>query len=436
VTALRFDDRVAIVTGAGRGLGRAYARLLAERGAHVIVNNRIRPGHEDRPPVAEAVVAEITAAGGSAVADTSDIAEPRSARGLVDVALKAFGRVDIVVNNAGIVHFYEFADYPADEFEQMLGIHVRAAWHINQAAWPHLRETGHGRIVNTTSRGAFFGDPHGAAYAATKAAMYGLTRALAVEGRADGIKVNALSPTAWTPLYARAPDVSAERRAVLQQEFKPEFVAPVLAALVHESCPFTGETIVGAGRHLSRIYAAQTRGADVGADLTPERFVARLPDVWDQEEAIAIGLVTPGARAQTTPEAEVPAEARRRTAGAAEVADRFLAAYNARDVDACEPLLAPDVRMIHHGRGVDLSGRKAVVASLRESLSSAFPDRRFLPERRRMVSGDRVLVEHTWEATPVLDVAGFGNAGEVVRLEVSTVLTVQDGLIVDCSEYG
>jgi ketosteroid isomerase-like protein len=223
---------------------------------------------------------------------------------------------------------------------------------------------------------------------------------------------------------------------VLQQEFKPEFVAPVLAALVHESCPFTGETIVGAGRHLSRIYAAQTRGADVGADLTPERFVARLPDVWDQEEAIAIGLVTPGERAQTTPEAEVPAEARRRTASAAEVADRFLAAYNARDVDACEPLLAPDVRMIHHGRGVDLSGRKAVVASLRESLSSAFPDRRFLPERRRMVSGDRVLVEHTWEATPVLDVAGFGNAGEVVRLEVSTVLTVQDGLIVDCSEYG
>ncbi|MEU6643609.1 SDR family NAD(P)-dependent oxidoreductase [Saccharomonospora sp. NPDC046836] len=308
---LRLDRQVAVVTGAGRGLGQAYARALAERGASVVVNNRIRPGTEDQPPVAAEVAGSITAAGGSAVADTSDIGTKGGAEAVIETALKAFGRIDIVVNNAGIVQFHRFAEYPDDEFEQMLDIHFRGTWRINQAAWPHLAGQGYGRIVNTVSRGAFFGDAHGAAYASCKGAILGMTRALAVEGKSLGIMVNAISPTAWTPLYARAPDVSPERREVLARDFRPEQVAPVLVALAHSSCRFTGEVIAAAGAQVSRFFLGQTEGAALSAEPTPEEFVEQLPDVWDETDYVPVGLVTPGQRAQRTPRAEVPAAARR-----------------------------------------------------------------------------------------------------------------------------
>lgn len=131
----------------------------------------------------------INRAGGFAVADTSDIGTTSGAQAVVETALDTYGRLDIVVNNAGVVQFHSFADYPDDEFERMVDIHLRGAWHVNRAAWPHLAAKNYGRIVNTVSRGAFFGDPHGAA----------------VEGGQVGIAVNAISPTAWTPLYASAP---------------------------------------------------------------------------------------------------------------------------------------------------------------------------------------------------------------------------------------
>ena len=308
---IRLDGRVAVVTGAGRGLGRGYATLLADRGAQVVVNNRIRPGTELGAPVADEVVELITSAGGKAVASYADVADRKGAASVVETALEAFGRIDIVVNNAGIVHFQTFGEYPADAFDEMLSIQLGATWFVTQAAWPHLARQGYGRVVNTVSRGAFFGDPQGAAYAASKGATYGLTRALAVEGRPLGIKVNAVSPTAWTPLYARAPDVTPERRAVLESDFRAEQVAPVIIALAHESCPFTGEVIGAAGRHISRMYIAQTTGAQVSDELTPEEFLQRLPDVWDEAGANAMGLVSPGERGAGTPVTVVPPEARR-----------------------------------------------------------------------------------------------------------------------------
>ena len=309
---MRLDGRVAVITGAGRGLGRGYATLLAARGAHVVVNNRVHPGAEHQPPVADEVAGLINAAGGSAVANLADVGTRQGAASVVQTALDAFGRVDIVVNNAGIVHFHKFSDYPADEFDENLAIQFHATWFVTQAAWPHLTAQGYGRVINTVSRGAFFGDPQGAAYAASKGATYGLTRALAVEGRELDIKVNAICPTAWTPLYARAPDVTPERRAILAADFRTEMVAPVVVALAHESCPFTGQVIAAAGGHISRMYVAQTTGIQAGGAFTPEEFISRLPEVWDESGAVAMGLVNPGQRGSGAPPTEVPPEAVRR----------------------------------------------------------------------------------------------------------------------------
>jgi NAD(P)-dependent dehydrogenase (short-subunit alcohol dehydrogenase family) len=308
---LRLDGKVAVVTGAGRGLGRAYAELLAARGAKVVVNNRVRPSADDQGLVAEEAVAAIEAAGHTAVANTGDIGTPDGAESVVQTALDAFGRIDIVVNNAGIVHFYKFEDYPDDDFDRMLAIHLRGTWFVTKAAWPHLIAQKYGRVLNTVSRGAFFGDPHGAAYASAKGATYGLTRALAVEGSEHDIKVNAIAPTAWTPLYARAPDVSPERRRILEENFRTDLVSPLVVALVHSSCPFTGEVIGAAGGTLYRAFMAQTKGAEVGSQFDPEQFYEVLPEVWSEEGYFPIGLVTPGQRAQQTPVTEVPPEALR-----------------------------------------------------------------------------------------------------------------------------
>jgi NAD(P)-dependent dehydrogenase (short-subunit alcohol dehydrogenase family) len=309
---LRLDDRVAVVTGAGRGLGRAYAELLARQGARVVVNNRIRPGTEDQPPVADEAVAAIRTAGGEAVANTADIGTQAGAESVVQSALDAFGKLDIVVNNAGIVHFHTFDVYPDDEFAQMLDIQLRAAWFINKAAWPHLTAQGYGRIINTVSRGAFFGDPQGAAYAASKGAAYGLTRALAVEGRPLGILVNAISPTAWTPLYARAPDVSPERRAVMQEQFTTDLVAPVVLALSHDSLQVTGEIFGAAGGHVSRMFMAQTEGIQVKEGFTATEFFERLPEIWREAGSKPMGLVDPSERQQGTPVTVVPPQAQPR----------------------------------------------------------------------------------------------------------------------------
>jgi NAD(P)-dependent dehydrogenase (short-subunit alcohol dehydrogenase family) len=309
---LRLDGKVALVTGAGRGLGRAYALLLAQRGAAVVINNRIRPGLEHEPPVAEEVVQEIRAGGGVAVANTDDIGRPEGAHAAVNAALEQLGGLDIVINNAGVAHSYVFEEYPQQEFESMIAIHLHGTWHVSQAAWPALAESGSGRLVNTVSRGAYLGDPQGAAYAAAKGATHGLTRALAVEGAAKGIKVNAICPAAWTPLYDRAAiDIGEQARAALAEKMKTEYVSPVIVALAHESCPCTGEVITAIGGHVNRYFVAQTEGIEVDVTFTPEEFIARLPDVWDEHGYSTIGLAMPGRRGGSTPVAEVPAAARR-----------------------------------------------------------------------------------------------------------------------------
>lgn len=197
----RFDGEVVVVTGAGNGLGRAYSLLLASEGARVVVNDVAG---------AAAVVAEIEAAGGEALADHSDVRSGTS----VAVALDAFGRLDAVVNNAGIGGGGSFTDIAPDDFQQMLDVHLGGTLAVCRAAWPVLRDGAGGRIVNTTSA-SVFGIVGTSAYVTAKAAIFGLTRALAAEGRRLGIRVNAVMPTAFSQMTARSPHMAPllERRS-------------------------------------------------------------------------------------------------------------------------------------------------------------------------------------------------------------------------------
>lgn len=247
----RFDGRVAVVTGAGRGIGRAYARLLADRGARVVVNDlggSMEGTGTDEGPAVEAV-AEIAAAGGDAIADTNDVASPAGARALVDTAIERYGRLDVLVANAGIMRWASFPDVDADDLERHLAVHVTGSFLTAKAAWPHMVEQGYGRIILTTSTG-MLGLPGNTAYAVAKGGVIGLARSLAMAGAAHGIRVNLIAPAATTRMAAggRGP------------EMPPELVAPMVAYLAHESCPVSGEIYTAGAGRFARLFLAATPG--------------------------------------------------------------------------------------------------------------------------------------------------------------------------------
>jgi len=248
---LRFDGRVAVITGAGRGLGREHALLLARRGAQVVVNNRTGSA-------ADEVVAEIAAGGGTAVACASDVGTKAGAQAPVATAIERFGRIDILVNNAGIFQFGAFADYPDDVFDATVDSHLRGSWYATQAAWPHMAQAGYGRVVMIGSR-VMLGMAHNSAYAAVKGALLGLANALAVEGAQYGIQVNTLSVAGCTD-GVRQHLADPAYRAWMEDNLPAWAVAPALAWLVHEDCPATGEFFSAFGRGFSRLFMAETAG--------------------------------------------------------------------------------------------------------------------------------------------------------------------------------
>jgi NAD(P)-dependent dehydrogenase (short-subunit alcohol dehydrogenase family) len=272
----RFDGRVAIVTGAGRGLGRSYARLLAARGARVVVNDlggSMDGVGADAAP-ASSVVAEISGAGGVATADTSDIATRAGADALIGTALEQYGRLDILINNAGIIRWAGLPEVDTDNLAQHLAVHVTGSFNTTRAAWPSMVAQDYGRIVMTTSSG-MFGLPNNLSYATAKAAVIGLTRSAATAGARHGIKANLIAPGALTRMAgsegAAAPDMS------------PDLVAPMAAFLAHEACPVTGEIYAAGFGRFARIFIASTPGyVHAAPDPTIEDVAAHWAAVNDE----------------------------------------------------------------------------------------------------------------------------------------------------------
>jgi NAD(P)-dependent dehydrogenase (short-subunit alcohol dehydrogenase family) len=252
---LRFDDRVAVITGAGRGLGRAYALLLASRGAKVVVNDNgssIKGAGVDAGP-AEEVAREIRAAGGEAVACTDSVSTPDGGGAIIKAALDHYGRIDILIHNAGNVRAASLKDMTQEDFDSVLDVHLRGAFHVVRPAFGHMCKAGYGRVVLTSSIGGLYGNHKVANYGVAKAGMIGLSNVVALEGAAEGVKCNIIVPGAVTRM-AEGIDISA------YPPMGPELVAPVVGWLAHESCSITGEMLISIAGRVAKACFAESPG--------------------------------------------------------------------------------------------------------------------------------------------------------------------------------
>ncbi|MGH3443145.1 MAG: SDR family oxidoreductase [Nitriliruptorales bacterium] len=282
---MEFEGRVAIVTGAGGGLGREHALLLASRGAKVVVNDLgvDRHGEHAGQPLAEKVVGEITDAGGEAVANGDSVDTWEGGESIVKTALDAFGRVDIVINNAGILRDVSFKNLEPDQLDAVLKVHLYGAFHVTKAAWEHLRENGYGRIVNTSSGSGLYGNFGQTNYSAAKLGLVGLTRTLAQEGQKYGINANAVAPIAASRMTE---DIFPE---ALFERLGPEYVSPLVAYLVSEACSATGQVFYAGGGYYARVAIMEGTGAVFDEVPSPEDIEERWEELTTMEGAREFG---------------------------------------------------------------------------------------------------------------------------------------------------
>jgi NAD(P)-dependent dehydrogenase (short-subunit alcohol dehydrogenase family) len=261
---VRFDERVAIVTGAGGGLGREHALLLASRGARVVVNDLggASDGTGASAGPAERTVKEIQDLGGTAVADSSTVATAEGGQAIVDTALEAFGRVDIVISNAGILRDKAFHNLTPELLDPVLDVHLKGAFHVLRPAWVRMRAAGYGRVLLTASNAGILGNFGQSNYGAAKMGLVGLARVLAQEGARYDIKVNVLAPIARTRM-------TEELLGPIAPKLDPGLVAPVAAWLVSQECPVTGEIYSAGGGRVARFFVGLTEGY-ANPDLTLE----------------------------------------------------------------------------------------------------------------------------------------------------------------------
>ena len=274
-----FNGRVAVITGAGRGLGREYARLLGSKGAKVVVNDpgvSIKGEGGDAGP-AEEVVREIKSLGGDAVACTESVATPEGGKAIIAAALDHYGRIDILIHNAGNVRYGSLEELTHEDFEAVVRVHLHGAFHVVRPAFPVMCKAGYGRVVLTSSIGGLYGTNNVVNYGVSKAGMIGLNNIVAIEGAAKGVKCNIIAPGAVTRL-ADGLDTSQ------YPPMGPELVAPVVGWLAHESCSITGEMLISMGGRVARALIAETQGVyqpswsidDVGERLDAIRDTSKL----------------------------------------------------------------------------------------------------------------------------------------------------------------
>ena len=284
MSELRFDGQVIVITGGAGALGRAYADLIAARGGAVVVNDLgggVHGGGGSAGPAQEAA-AQITAAGGIALADTNDVSSSEGARATIAAALERFGRIDAVIANAGTMRGVPFEELTGDDLDALLAVHVRGSFNIAQAAWPHLRAQGGGRLVFTASSGGILGAPNLAAYGAAKGGVLGLMNVLSEEGRAHGIRCNAILPNSVSRMA-----FAQDRRAMgdnpwareVGQTFQPAYNAPLAAWLAHPQCESTHAAWSFAGGRIARVFVGVTHGWQGPIDTPPT--LEQVAENWD-----------------------------------------------------------------------------------------------------------------------------------------------------------
>jgi NAD(P)-dependent dehydrogenase (short-subunit alcohol dehydrogenase family) len=274
---MRFDGRVAIVTGAGGGLGREHALGLARRGARLVINDLggARDGSGGSATAAEAVVAEIEAMGGEAIASAASVTDFDAVRGMVEAAMSKWGRIDILVNNAGVLRDKTFAKMELEDFRFVVDVHLMGAVNCTKAVWEIMRAQNYGRIAMTTSSSGLYGNFGQSNYGAAKMALVGLMQTLAIEGQKNDIRVNCLAPTAHTRMTE---DLGA---ALPLEHLGPELVTPGLLYLVSEDAPTRMILAAGAGG-FERAYVTLTQGIRVTGEDAPEQVAARIGEISDR----------------------------------------------------------------------------------------------------------------------------------------------------------
>jgi NAD(P)-dependent dehydrogenase (short-subunit alcohol dehydrogenase family) len=269
---LGYDGKVAIITGAGGGLGREHALLLASRGARIVVNDlggSVSGEGGDAGP-AQRVAKEINDAGGEAVADGNSVSTPEGGEAVVKTAIDSFGRVDILINNAGILRDKTFHNMTPDLLNPVLDVHLKGAFYVTRPAWIRMREQSYGRVVNTSSNSGLLGNFGQTNYGAAKMGLVGFTRVLAAEGAKYNIKANAIAPVAKTRM-------TEELLGAVGDKLDPSLVSPIVAWLAHEDCPVSGEVFSAAGGRIARMFIGLTQGY-----YSPNLTVEDVRDHFDQ----------------------------------------------------------------------------------------------------------------------------------------------------------
>lgn len=276
MSALGYDGKVAIITGAGGGLGRQHALLMAKRGALIVVNDLggSVDGTGANASAAQKVVDEIKAAGGEAVADHNSVATPEGGEAIVQTAIDTYGRVDIVINNAGILRDKAFHNMEPDLLNPVLDVHLKGAFYVTKPAFVRMREQGYGRIVSTSSAAGVFGNFGQTNYGAAKMGLVGFTRVLGVEGAKFNIKANAIAPLAMTRMTENI-------LGGLKDKLDPGLVSPLVAFLSHEDCPVTGQLFSVGGGRVAHVFLGETNGY-YNSNLTPEDVQGNWDTITDR----------------------------------------------------------------------------------------------------------------------------------------------------------